>query len=70
MEFLRVDQGAIHVPEHRPRCAHVLTYFFSDLRIRVFFQMSGIAVEFADALRQLHGRHCVLIVHPAEHLFV
>lgn len=39
---------------------------FGNLGERVLFQLLRIAVEFADAFRQLLRSHGVFVVHPAE----
>src|SRR5215469_203177 len=44
--------------------------FLRHLRERKVFQVAGITVELADALRQLFGGHGVLVVHPTKRLFV
>src|SRR5271157_4586293 len=47
-----------------------LTNRFSNLGERIFLQKACITVELADALRQLLGRHRILVMRPAESLLV
>ena len=47
-----------------------LTNRFSNLGERIFLQKACITVELADSLRQLLGRHRILVMRPAESLLV
>ena len=47
-----------------------LTNRCSNLGERIFLQKACITVELADSLRQLLGRHRILVMRPAESLLV
>src|ERR1700690_3335278 len=44
--------------------------FFGNLGERKIFQVVGVTIELADALRQFLCRHRVFVVHPAECLLI